>query len=1139
VQLLDDGTVVFSASDLTAASACEWALMRSLDAMRGKAVIVPAIDDPMLERAGKLGDVHEKKVLHSLEAELGPAVEITRPSYGSGNWREDMNRAAAETEAALRAGAPLVFQGAFFDGEFQGYSDFLVRSDEGPAYEVWDSKLARHAKLPALLQLAAYVDQLRKIGIDASDTVRLVLGDQEQSVHDVADILPVYLHRRARLRELIDGRLDDPDATYWGDPRYTACGRCAVCAPEVESHRDLLLVAGMKLTQRALLIDSGIETIDELAASSTSVEGMPHRTLAALKAQASIQLEATEASTPFTVFAPQTLASIPPEDAGDIFFDFEGDPLYEEKRRWGLDYLFGVYGAEGEFTTFWAEDLAEEKAAFVAFMGFVASRRAAHPGMHIYHYASYEKTHLLSLAVRHDVFERDVDDLLRQNVLVDLYPIVRRSVRVGSHSYSIKKLEPLYMGEEHRTGTASAVDSVQQFADYSDARDAGDTAEAARLRADIVQYNRYDCLSTLRLRDWLVGLAREHGVEPGTADAAPERLPDIPDPTYTALTELVADVAVEDRTPLQEAIALAAAAIDYHRREDKKFWQEHFARLLEPDESVFGEQRGVLLIDSVEVVEDWHKPSARSGIARTLRITGTPAPGTRFSLKNQPYVLYDAPHPPVVASPPLNDPAMRLGHNRLKLLEIEDEGTLLVSERLGDGGDEHSHLPVALTPPGPIRVTGQKESILEWGGQVLAAQGDFADPAFEILMRNPPRGALAPVEGDAWPAIVTTLLGLDRSYVAVQGPPGSGKTFVGSHVIADLVARGWRIGVVAQAHATVQNVLKAVIERGVDPGRVGKVPVDGDAAAHPWTELTATSAPRFLAQPGGYVFGGTAWTFTNAALVPHKHFDLLVIDEAGQYSLANTIAVSRAATNLLLLGDPQQLPQVTVGSHPEPINESALGWLSAGHDVLPDELGYFLPQSWRMDAALSRPVSRLSYAGRLRSAAATANRSLKDVAPGLHDVPVEHRGNATSSPEEADAVVALVRGLIGTPWTDAGTAPLTQHDFIVVAPYNAQVDLIADRLAAAGLGDVSVGSVDKFQGHEAVISIVSLAASSAAEVPRGIEFLLMPNRLNVAISRAKWAAYLVHSPALADHLPSNAENLAVLGRYLRLLGDAV
>jgi uncharacterized protein len=298
----------------------------------------------------------------------------------------------------------------------------------------------------------------------------------------------------------------------------------------------------------------------------------------------------------------------------------------------------------------------------------------------------------------------------------------------------------------------------------------------------------------------------------------------------------------------------------------------------------------------------------------------------------------------------------------------------------------------------------------------------------------------------------------------------------------------------------------------------------------------------FLAEHAqcGAVVGGTAWDFSNTRRVDRKGLDLLVIDEAGQFSLASTIAVAAGAQRLLLLGDPQQLPQVSQGTHPEPVNTSALGWVMDGDSVIDPAFGYFLEKSWRMHPEVAQPVSQLSYAGRLASADGTDGRVVEGVEPGLHVIPLRHRGNATQSPEEAAEVLRIVRDLVGRAYTDgmerAVPRPLEQSDIIVVAPYNAQKQLIHDELTSAGFGEVAVGTVDNFQGKEAVVSITSLAASSGRDAPRGPEFLLLQNRLNVAISRAKSVAYLVHSPALLDDLPWTPEGVARLSAFAHLVG---
>jgi uncharacterized protein len=405
-------------------------------------------------------------------------------------------------------------------------------------------------------------------------------------------------------------------------------------------------------------------------------------------------------------------------------------------------------------------------------------------------------------------------------------------------------------------------------------------------------------------------------------------------------------------------------------------------------------------------------------------------------------------------------------------------------------------------------------------------------------------------------AVVASLLDLDRSYLAVQGPPGTGKSYLGAHVIARLVSEhGWKVGVVAQSHAVVENLLDRVVAAGLDIEQVGKVPSGGAKADDTGEPADGQSTPRFtpLAANGhlefagvnenrGFVLGGTAWDFANAARVPRGSLDLLVVDEAGQFSLASTIAVGVAARNLLLLGDPQQLPQVSQGRHPEPVDGSALGWVSDGHDVLPPEYGYFLAETRRMHPALAAAVSRLSYEGKLRAHDCASERALRGVEPGLHPVPVLHVGDSTASPEEAEVVVELVADLLGRSWSDPAAGrddePLGEDDIIVVTPYNAQLAEVRALLDAAGFTGVRVGTVDKFQGQEAAIAIVSLAASSAADVPRGMSFLLMKNRLNVAISRAKWAAYLVHSPELTEFLPTTPAGVGELSAFIRLVERA-
>jgi predicted RecB family nuclease len=1166
---LADGTVVTSASDLKKASDCEFAFLRELDVKLGRDTRFEPAADAMLERAGRLGDAHEVRVLERYRDEFGDGVvEIERPDLRD---PDQLAAAVAATRAAFDAGAPVVFQATFVDDGFVGFADFIVRQPDG-RYLVQDSKLARRARVTALLQLASYAAQLDRIGVPRADTVELLLGDGTTSTHRLEDIEPVFLLRRERLRQIVEERVADDRPVEWGDPRYALDGRCPTCDLEVQANRDLLLVAGLRITQRAHFHAAGITTIDELAASIGPIDGVMEATLEGLRVQARLQLVAeaealaAEASgdhapddpplpPPVEVREPGALAAIPEPDAGDLFFDFEGDPLYTEgaATEWGLDYLFGMIDVEERFTPIWAHSFAEEREALLRFLAFVRERRERHPNLHIYHYASYERTHLTSIAARHGVGEAEVDQLLADGVLVDLYPVVKRAVRVGSRSYSIKKLEPLYMGERLREADVkSGADSILEYVRARELAATGDEAGAQLVLDDLAEYNEYDCVSTLRLRDWLLGLARANGVEPVPALllVEPTAKQYAASPLATDLMALAGPTDERRGDPDRTALALAAAAIDYHERELKTFWWGHFFRVEQPLEA-WEDHRDVLVVDPARtvVLHDWYREGRQQSDRRELLLRGRIAPGSRFGVGAELYLLYDWPAP----FPSFSRRPGSRAWAKATVLEATPDG-IRIEER-SSVDETWRDLPFALVPGNPPPAGRQKAAIAEWARPILDRQPAWPkDAAVDLLRRIPPRtrsGALAPLPDHEYVGAVVRSLGdLDDSYLAVQGPPGTGKTYVAAHVIARLVGHhGWRVGVVAQSHAVVEHLLDAIVGAGLDPRRIAKAPKDrGDDTPRGWTAIEKDGMSAFIAahRDRGFVVGGTAWDFSNADRVGRRALDVLVVDEAGQFSLASTIAASVAARRLLLLGDPQQLPQVSQGTHPEPVDMSALGWIADGHDVLPHEFGYFLAESRRMHPALAASVSALSYEGELASHACAALRGIEGVEPGLTAVPIVHEGNTTESVEEAAEVVRIVSSLIGRAFTDiaqsdgepvaAAPRPLEQGDLIVVTPYNAQLAVVRAALDRAGFTAVPVGTVDKFQGQEAAVAIVSLAASSAAAAPRGIEFLLLKNRLNVAISRAQVAAYLIHSPGLLDALPRTPQGVAQLSAFARLAG---
>jgi predicted RecB family nuclease len=1126
--------IIYSASDLAAAARCEYALLRAFDAKLGWAEGV-TVEDELLARTAALGDEHERRRLDQLRTDHdGEVAVIGRPFPFT---VENITAAAEATRRAIDRGAPVIYQAAMFDGRFVGFADFLVRRNG--QYQVSDTKLARSAKVTALLQIAAYADTLHRAGIPVFDEAELILGNGTEVDYRVDELIPVYLEQRDRLQQLLDEHYAGGAPVRWNDERVRACFRCPVCDKQVRATDDLLLVAGMRVTQRAKLIDAGLTTIAELAEHTDPVPDLSVRAVDKLVAQAKLQVLQRDSGAPqYEVVDPQPLTLLPNPDEGDLFFDFEGDPLWTaDGVDWGLEYLFGVLegGRSSSFHPLWAHDRPDERQALVDFLALVAKRRKRFPNMHVYHYASYEKTALLRLAGRHGVGEDDVDDLLRSGTLVDLYPIVRKSIRVGAESISLKALEPLYMGAQLRSGdVTTAADSITQYARYSELRGNGQLDEAATVLKEIEDYNLYDCRSTRGLRDWLLIRAFECGVTPiGAQPVSDGGVIEEADPLADALHRFSGDPTAGDRTAEQVAVALVSAARGYHRREDKPFWWAHFDRLNYPVDE-WSDETDVFIVSDASLAVDWDLPPRKRKMQRQVRLTGEVARG---ALSRDVFALYDPPAPTGLTHNP-----DRRAAGRAEVLEVDDPTApteVILLERTPKDDNTFDQLPFALTPGQPISTTPLRESIQSVATALAAGLPQLPRTAvFDILLRRRPRtrsAAELPKAGDVIDDITAALLDLESSYVAVHGPPGTGKTFTGGRVIKQLVAEhGWRIGVVAQSHAVVENLLRCTIDAGIDPLRVAKKRSDrGDVG---WQQIGESEYAGFITGTAGCVIGGTAWDFANPNRVPPGSLDLLVIDEAGQFCLANTIAVAPAAANLLLLGDPQQLPQVSQGTHPEPVDGSALGWLVEGQRTLPAERGYFLDRTHRMHPAVCAPVSALAYEGRLQSySTLTAARHLSGYPAGVHVVRVRHDGNATESPEEAAVIVDHIRRLMGAAWTtEDGTRPLTTADVLVLAPYNAQVVLLRRHLTDAGLGDVRVGTVDKFQGAEAPVAVISMTASSVEDIPRGIPFLLNRNRLNVAVSRAQYAAVIVRAETLTDYLPAAPTGLVELGAFLAL-----
>ncbi|MBB3877011.1 MAG: TM0106 family RecB-like putative nuclease [Sphingomonas sp.] len=1093
-----DGELRLSATDLMRFKGCRHATTLDLRQLE-IGDIVPAAESDEAELLQRQGDAHEMKFLEGLKSAGRSVVEIPKGGLS-------IATSTALTRDALRQGADVVFQGAFLQGAWGGYSDFLEKVETpsalgGWSYEVVDTKLKRRPDPKHVLQLALYSDLLAEMQGTTPSQAHLELGNGTRHSVRLAEVSSYARYARERFEEFLSER----PATA-PDP-VAACGLCRWrehCRLEWDRTDSLALVAGISRSQRGKLEAVGVTTMAGLAGLQDRVPRLAPNTLARLRVQARLQSNRRAGGDP--AFELRDLDPgkgfdlLPEPHEGDVFYDIEGDPYFPG----GLEYLHGVwYRQDGEwiFRAFWAHDRAAEGRSVADLLDFLTTHMQRHPGAHVYHYANYEIAALRRLTSEHRVREAAMDQLQRDRRFVDLLKVVSGAMVASEKGYSIKDLEAFYM--EKRAGDVATAGASVVF--YERWREDGDD----ELLAKIHDYNRTDCISTQLLRDWLVREVR------------PADLP-WPIRATTAATDGLLEAADEDRmaevlrgrlAPVRNHLGddVAELLVDlagFHQREDKPVWWSIFDRLATESDD---------LIDDLDCLQGLEAEAApvqvtAKSFERTYRF---PPQETKLRSGSKPCVK--------PASLPEDVDLRSIDHRA---------GTLVLRRSAAKGA-----LPdrLDLIPEKPISNKTLRESVAAVIETLISRPGSL-QAVEHLLAKAPPLfidgrrpDGVVPSEAELPERTSAAIGAMADTTLAIQGPPGTGKTYVSALSIVDLVRSGRRVAVSSNSHKAIGNLLEAVADRaaadGVACSVVQKGGGDGGEAPHPGVTLVQDNDAPEIA--GAHVVGATAWHF---ARYKDAVFDHLFVDEAGQVSLANILAMSRCARNLVLVGDPMQLPQPLKGSHPGSSGQSCLEYLIDGHRVIPSDRGVFIPVSRRMHPDVCGFVSEAAYEGRLHSHPVAAEQSLHDadgvrlVGAGLR--PVSHEGRSQVSPEEVDEIGGIVERLVGGRFraSDGTERTIGLSDIIVVAPYNAQVNALRTGLPA----QLRIGTVDKFQGQEAPICIVSMTTSSGDELPRDIEFLFSLNRINVAVSRAKTTAIVLANPKLLETPCQTVEEMALV-----------
>lgn len=1133
---VNGGRVVYSPSDLIQFAASPFASW--MDRLH---LEVPdqAKPDPASEEEQilwKKGLEHEHALLEQLKASGRDVCEI--PDKG------DRRKA---TEVAMRAGREFIYQAKLESSPFAGLADFLERmpgrSKLGDFhYTVSDTKLARDPRPKFLIQLCAYVEMLEQVQGLRPAMVSVILRDKAPTFFRTDDYFYCYLGLKKAFLEFMEAFHPDkrPPLDLGKDH-----GRWESSAERILRGLDhLSFVAGMTGSQAKKLEAAGVSTVNALATSLLSrVPRMQDAIFSRLREQATLQVASVGKAIPEFRVIPAVpedprkgLAILPPTSPLDVFFDMEGYPHLEG----GLEYLFGatyVEAGKPKFIDWWAHSPAQEKKAFQDFIDWTHARWRADSAMHIYHYAAYEVSAMRKLMGRHGTREDQVDDLLRNEVFVDLYGVVRNGLRVGTESYSIKDVEKLYRGK--RSGEVKeAGGSIVAYQRWLDSGESPDAAASPLLKS-IRDYNRDDCDSTWQLALWLRERQKEAGiawVPKPLASAGEEKAEDAADtavPPERVLAEgMLGAIPTDPAARAREAERfrveeLLAQLLEFHRREAKPVWWAMFDRhaMTEPE-----------LVDDIACL---------GGLKREA--------GGPVQIKRSKGFWY--------GFDPDQDTKLAAGakcmfaHDLAVRTEIEEmdreKGRVLLKlgpKALGLLPNETPPERLSLIPDEYISAKMIAESIF---ATVTAYRdtGKLPRTIEDFLYRRAPRvgghtgGPLARQGEDPTDAALRIIPQLDESTLTIQGPPGSGKTYTAAKAILALVGMGKRVGVTATSHKAIMNVFAACAEQAGQ--KLACVKIKGDPADPFFQSCQGARAVPSLDKvtPGDLLVGGTAWDFS--AVASRGGFDYLFVDEAGQVSVANLVGMAPSARNLILVGDQMQLGQPIKGTHPGQSGLSVLDYYLEGKATIPPEQGLFLETTRRLHPGICDFISGAIYEGRLRSEAMTAKRVVRlgkkaprhiPVEAGLLFIPVEHEGNAQGSDEEVAVIRELVAELVGREKTDQAGAvkgPVALEDILFVAPYNMQVRKLE---AAMGPG-ARVGSVDRFQGQEAAIVIVSMCSSDAESSSRGIEFLMNRQRLNVAISRAESLAIVVASPGLARMHCRSVEQMALLNTFCRMVED--
>ena len=1070
------------------------------------------------------GNQHEKDYLKELKKKHKKVLDLKKSDL----TREEK---ISKTIQAMKEGWEIIHGGWLKKDKWTGEFDFLIINKElkskfgDYSYEVIDTKYSNKPKPDHIIQLGMYTYMLEHTQGVLPKKFTIVLKDMVEEDVQVNQVNEFFKIHRENYEKFVGNGVDKQ--------KPEKCSFCSTCEWQEECEKiwikedNLNQVGGLTKVHLKKLLELKIDTISKLSKqdSKKTLKGFRKEISERLITQAKLQKEYDKTNVPIYQPNPNNLNGIkgfnllPEPSECDLYFDIESveDHIYPG----GLEYLLGIYYIENgkeKFKALWSHNKEEEKQNVIEFFNFTQSHFKKYPKSKIYHYGSYEITALLKLTSFHKVKGIEYDHYLNLDKFVNLLEVNRQGLFISENSYSLKNIEKFY--EFKREGDVQRGDASQEY--YIEWLETQDQ----NFLDEIESYNKQDCSSTHQLHQWLLRIKPSETswfVSQKLDEEMKLRDWEIDMKLYSKKVE-------KSKIKNKEIKQLMSDIIGFYNREDKPAWREFFDRRTKSDEE---------LIDDPECIGN-------------MKSNGEPTPDKRsmiysYLFEDQDFKLRKS-KKTVIA----NNQDIEQKDYAGKIIDIDYKKKEVLLKR----GTSQGILPPILSI-GPNKPQGNDKLILNTykfidslidGDKKYKALNDFLEKKHPNI-KGIKEGDKIIQNNEFDKEIPKIISNLNDSYIYIQGPPGTGKTFQAANAITELLKQNKKIAITGLSHKVIHNLLFRVEEMATEKQinfegyKKGNLEDDDQIFEGEYIK-TYSKDPAFMdaleETNVGQVFAGTK--FHLASRYYDEKIDFLFIDEAGQVSLADLISIGNIAKNIVLIGDQNQLGQPIKGTHPNNSGQSILEYLLEGKDTIPEDRGIFLNKTYRLHSKINSFISSNFYEDRLICDERTDKRKIhfdknliiKD--SGIHFVQMDHENNVQTSIEEFEVVLKLMKQLIGLDYEDNGKKrKLGIEDFLIISPYNTQVNLLISKLEEAKIKNPKVGTIDKFQGQEAPITIISMTSSDNETLPRNKEFFFSRNRLNVAVSRAQVASIILFNPKLLDSSPKKIEHIKLMNNFFKFL----